>query len=108
MFILQLLLLVTTTGLIVFSCWNKIERHDYGKTYMEYGFTAPNVKKMLLVIIPIVLWFGTLCITFIPANTVGIKYSAISGTKEDTLSEGLAFKSPLDRIYKVCAKSPLL
>jgi regulator of protease activity HflC (stomatin/prohibitin superfamily) len=42
-----------------------------------------------------------MCVVFIPANTVGIKYSAISGVSEDTLSEGIAFKTPFDKVYKI-------
>lgn len=60
----------------------------------------PN-KKIFLTLIPLALWLGTMCITFVPANTVGIKYSAISGVSEDTLNEGLAFKSPLDKVYTI-------
>lgn len=61
----------------------------------------PNKKILLFAIIPLVLWIGTLCITFIPANNVGIKYSAVSGVSQNTLSEGLAFKSPLDKVYLI-------
>ena len=49
----------------------------------------------------LVVWCLTLCVTFIPVNTVGIKYSPLSGTSNETLSEGLAFKSPLDKIYTI-------
>jgi len=40
-------------------------------------------------------------ITKIPANSVGIKYSAFSGTQEQTLSEGLKVKSLFDKIYTI-------
>lgn len=58
-------------------------------------------KKIFLTIIPVMLFVGTMCISFIPANTVGIKYSAISGVSQNTLGEGLAFKSPLDKVYLI-------
>lgn len=43
--------------------------------------------------------FGFL--TKIPANHVGIVYSPFGGTKESTLDEGFAKKSPLDKVYKM-------
>lgn len=60
----------------------------------------PN-KKLAYATIPLILFVATMCVTLIPANTVGIKYSAISGVSEDTLSEGVAFKSPLDKVYTI-------
>lgn len=102
MFILQIILLAATAGLVTFSCLNKVEKKGYyNEIITKYDFTMPNVKKLLLAIVPIVLFVGTMCVTFVPANTVGIKYSAISGTSEDTLKEGMAFKSPLDRVYTI-------
>ena len=66
---------------------------------LGFGVISPNGlikinKKIFLTIIPVMLFVGTMCISFIPANTVGIKYSAISGVSQNTLGEGLAFKSP--------------
>ena len=60
----------------------------------------PN-KKLPLSIIPLVLCVACSCIVFIPANTVGIRWSAISGTNETTLDEGIAIKSPVDKIYQI-------
>ena len=93
MFILQIILLLATVGLVALGIINLDE-------YQEIESIKPN-KKLALAIIPLALWVGTMCITFIPANTVGIKYSAISGVSEDTLNEGLAFKSPIDKIYTI-------
>lgn len=44
-------------------------------------------------------------ITKIPANHVGIVYSPFGGTKETTLSEGFAKKSPLDKVYKISTET---
>lgn len=89
MFILKVLLLVATLVTVGLGLYDV--KHDAFK---------PN-KKLLLAIIPITLFVGTMCITFVPANTVGIRYSAITGVSENTLSEGLAFKSPIDKIYTI-------
>lgn len=93
MFILQIILLVVFIALLVLGFINFDE-------YDEIESIKPN-KKLLLAIIPLALWIGTMCVVFIPANTVGIKYSAISGISEETLNEGLAFKTPFDRIYEI-------
>ena len=58
----------------------------------------PN-KKIMLTIIPVLLFVGSMCIVTIPSNTVGIKWSMINGTSEETLDEGIAFKSPFDKVY---------
>lgn len=92
MLIFQVILIVA----ILFCVFVGLTEDDghYDRTF------KPN-KKILLALIPLALWLGIMCITFVPANTVGIKYSAISGVNEDTLNEGLAFKSPLDKIYTI-------
>lgn len=96
MFILRIVLLVFTVifgilGLFKFeTSYGEIDNVEF----------KPN-PKFVLAFISLVLFVGTMCITFVPANTVGIKYSAITGVSEDTLSEGLAFKSPIDRIYTI-------
>lgn len=40
-------------------------------------------------------------VTVVPANSVGVVYSAISGTKKTTLSEGYHMKSPIDAVYDI-------
>lgn len=60
----------------------------------------PN-KKLPLSIIPLILCVVCSCIVFIPANTVGIRWSAFSGTSETTLDEGIAIKTPVDKIYQI-------
>lgn len=49
----------------------------------------------------IILALMSNCITIVPANSVGIKYSVLSGTSEKTLNEGIGFKSPLDKIFLI-------
>lgn len=68
--------------------------------YWEITGIKPN-KWLAVAILPLILFIGTLCITFVPANEVGIKYSAFTGVNEDTLSEGIAFKSPVDKVYTI-------
>lgn len=58
-------------------------------------------KKILFALIPLVLWIGTMCISYVPANTVGIKWSMFEGTQEDTLSEGIVLKTPFDKVYTI-------
>ena len=92
MLFIQVLLLIVVAVCIALGL---IVEDEYGKIVFKLN------KKMWLVIIPLALWVGTLCITFIPANNVGIKYSAVSGVSQNTLNEGLAFKSPLDTVYLI-------
>lgn len=67
----------------------------------EPDWTFKVDKKNLLAIIPLILLLALSCVTFVPANTVGIKYSAINGTSNKTLAEGIAFKTPFDKIYTI-------
>lgn len=41
------------------------------------------------------------CFKNIPANHVGIVYSPFGGTKNETITEGLKKKNPLDKIYTI-------
>lgn len=63
--------------------------------------TFKPTKKLFLSIIPLTLCVACSCVVFIPANTVGIRWSAFSGTSESTLSEGIALKTPVDKIYQI-------
>lgn len=65
------------------------------------GVTIKPTKKILFSIVPLVLCVACSCVVFVPANTVGIRWSAFTGTNENTLDEGLAFKSPVDKIYQI-------
>lgn len=72
--------------------------------FIVLGFTFNrkwklNKKQLLSFFSVFILGFGM--ITTIPANTVGIQYSQFTGTKQETLSEGLHFKSIFDKVYKI-------
>lgn len=58
-----------------------------------------NVKHIFTVLALLLLIPGVF--TRIPANHVGIKFNAVNGTSEITLSEGFHKKSPLDKVYKI-------
>lgn len=102
--LLQLVLLIITAALVVLGLVSEVQKEEkdsWGNTRIKEVIAFKPNKKLFLAIIPLVLWIGTMCVVFVPANTVGIKYSAISGVSEDTLSEGLAFKTPFDKVYKI-------
>lgn len=65
----------------------------------EYEFKLN--KRQLLAIIPLLAALVMSCVTFVSANTVGVKYSAFSGTSKETLNEGLHFKTSFDKIYEI-------
>lgn len=88
-FILQIILLVLMLICLVLGLFE-------GDAY-DVKF-KPN-KKIMLTIIPVLLFVSSMCIVTIPSNTVGIKWSMINGTSEETLDEGIAFKSPFDKVY---------
>ncbi len=65
----------------------------------------PKFKKWFTIAaVMFVLMILTRCIVFIPANSVGIKYSIFTGTQETTLKEGVNFRFPLDKIYKISSE----
>lgn len=37
----------------------------------------------------------------VPANSVGIVYSPFGGTRDETFTEGIHFKSPFDKVYNI-------
>ena len=62
--------------------------------------TKPN-KFIFISLICVLVFVGTTCIDFVPANNVGVKWSIFSGTSEKTLGEGIVFKTPFDEIYTI-------
>lgn len=60
-------------------------------------------RQVLSVFGLIFLLFGI--VANVPKNNVGIVYSPFGGTKEETLSEGLSIKSPLDKVYKISTET---
>ena len=90
--LMQIILVIVTVIFIILGFITKVDS-------IGYAF-KPN-RKLVFALIAFLTWIGTTCIVVIPANTVGIRYSAISGVSEETLNEGLAFKTPLDKIYTI-------
>lgn len=59
-------------------------------------------KKQLFALVPAALFIISFAIVVIPANTVGVRYSAINGTSNDTLNEGIHFIVPfVDKVYTI-------
>lgn len=90
MLLLKIILFVVIVGL--FICCGFYEDE---KSNIRFHLC----KKQCYALIPTIIFILMLCVTFVPANTVGIRWSAISGTSEKTLDEGIHFKSPIDKIY---------
>lgn len=72
-----------------------LKRNEGKKIVFKFG------KQQFFTIIPIALFIGQMCIVVVPANTVGVKYSSFTGTSENTLGEGVHFKTPFDTIYEI-------
>lgn len=87
LFIFRCLLIVGTIALFIIPTLNE----DKFKVKKQCFFS----------LIPLAVFILTLCIVFVPANNVGIKWSATKGTSEKTLDEGITFKSPLDEVYYI-------
>lgn len=94
-FILQIILLLAVVVLVVLGLF------EVKEDSWEYSLKFKPGKRILFALIPLVLWIGTMCISYVPANTVGIKWSMFGGTQEDTLSEGVVLKTPFDKIYTI-------
>lgn len=88
-----LLLLATVVTVMIFGIKKDVDDNGH---YFSPG------KKQLFAIIPLTLFLViTFCMAYVPANNVGIKWSAFGGTSSKTLKEGISFKSPLDNVYKI-------
>lgn len=91
--IISVLLLVATIATLVITLKKK---NEFGYVTLKWN------KKGLLSIIPLGLLVFVQSICVIPSNTVGVKYSALHGTSQDTLKEGVHFVTPfVDKIYKI-------
>lgn len=88
MFLFRLLLIVLVFVVAWAGCY------DFGKEELK-----KSKKGALLGVIPLALFVLSLCIVYVPSNNVGIRWSAFGGTSDKTLNEGIAFKSPIDKIY---------
>lgn len=80
----------------------EVEKTNWdGRKYTDHVKCWRLQKKQWLALIPLLIFGASACICNVPANHVGIIYSPFGGTKEQTLDEGIAFKSPLDKIYVI-------
>lgn len=94
MFIIQAILIVAVLAAFIGA---GLYKDDYG----DFAGWKPK-KKCLLALIPLGVWVLTLSVAFVPANTVGVKWSAFGGTSETTLNEGITLKIPFaDKIYMI-------
>ena len=67
-----------------------------------YDYIFRFNKKQLFTLVPAALFIISFAIVVIPANTVGVRYSAINGTSNDTLNEGVHFVVPfVDKVYTI-------
>lgn len=88
MILFRVILLIAVVLLIVNGCV------DFHKECAK-----ESKKGVAWALIPLGLFVLSLCIVYVPSNNVGIRWSAFSGTSKKTLNEGIAFKSPIDKIY---------
>lgn len=94
MFIIQAILIVAVLMAFIGA---GLYKDDYG----DFAGWKPK-KKCILALIPLGIWVLTLSVAFVPANTVGVKWSAFGGTSETTLNEGVTLKIPFaDKIYMI-------
>ena len=66
----------------------------------EYEMEWKRNKKQWFCVLALLIMVPAFVVK-IPANSVGIRYSAFTGTSDVTLSEGYKIKSPFDNIYKI-------
>lgn len=88
--IIRILLFITAIAVFALLSWNSRE-----------GKIQPNKKSITCGSLILILAVCSLCITVVPANTVGVRFSAINGTSEETLSEGIHIKTPFDTVYEI-------
>lgn len=94
-------LVVTIALFVVFGFTQvEVEKTRYGQTYTDKEAVWKLNKGQFLAALGLLIALGG-CVTKVPANHVGIVYSPFGGTKETTLGEGFAIKSPLDKVYKI-------
>lgn len=95
--------LVVTLGLFIIFGFTEVEveKTRWGnEKYMDKETVWKLNKGQFLAALGLIICLGG-CVTKVPANSVGIVYSPFGGTKETTLGEGFASKSPLDKVYKI-------
>ena len=67
----------------------------------QYGESRKSKKAALLGIIPLAVFLLSMCIVYVPSNNVGIRWSAVGGTSDKTLNEGIVIKSPIDKVFLI-------
>ena len=79
-------MIIVAAALIIIGCFD------------ENGIRKSK-KIALLGIVPLAMFVISLCIVYVPSNNVGIRWSAFGGTSNKTLNEGIAIKSPIDKVF---------
>lgn len=92
--------LVVTIALFVAQGFVEIKVEDtrYGGYNTETQWKIN--KKQFLAILGLFICLGGF-VTRVSANSVGVVYSPFGGTKDQTLTEGMHIKNPLDKIYEI-------
>lgn len=91
--------IILAIGAFVALGFREVESTDsYGRHVCKIAWKMN--KRQFLAALGLIICLGGF-IAKIPANTVGIVYSPFGGTKDQTLSEGVKIKNPLDKIYKL-------
>ena len=98
--------IIVTVGLfgVLGLAEEKVTYEQWGNTYEKEVIKWKPRKRQALALFGLLICLMGF-ITKIPANHVGIVYSPFGGTKETTLGEGFAIKSPLDKIYKISTET---
>lgn len=74
----------------------------FGIKKVDYDFTFKLNKKCLFSLIPLAVFILSNSVVIIPANSVGVRYSAFNGTSKKTLDEGVHLIVPfVDKIYEI-------
>ena len=78
----------------------------FGIKKVDYDFTFKLNKKCLFSLIPLAVFILSSAVVIIPANSVGVRYSALNGTSKKTLDEGVHLIVPfVDKIYEIDMKN---
>ena len=90
-------LVVTAALFVVGGFVHVISTDEYGRKFEKIVWRLDLKKQVFALAGLLICLLG--CITRVPANNVGIVYSSIRGTKEQTLSEGVHTKGVFDKVY---------
>lgn len=88
--LIDAILIIVTLGVLFVNVYDK------EKDRFRFSF------KALKALVPLALTVAVSGIVIIPANTVGVRYSAINGTSDKTLQEGIHYVIPfVDTVYTI-------